>query len=100
MFSESKHSSKLTFIKRDHFYEITQIVIIGQNHNKMIIIFKIIFSLLKYYNNEQKFLIMRFIFDFSENRFSRIKDDQILLRLIYIDYERYKLKQNRCNDKL
>ena len=28
-----------------------------------------------------------------------MKDDRISLRLFYIDYERYKLKQNPYNDK-
>ena len=42
---------------------------------------------------------MSLVSDFSKNYFFRIKNDRMLLRLIYIDHERYKLKQNRCNDK-
>ena len=66
----------------------------------MIIIFEIVFLLLKCCDNEQKLLIMRLVFDLSENHFFRIKDNRISARLIYIDHERYKLKQNRCDDKL
>ena len=61
--------------------------------------FKIMSSLLKCCDNKQKFLIMRFVFDFSENHFSWIEDDRMSLRLFYVDHEHYKLKQNRCNDK-
>ena len=43
---------------------------IRQNNNRMMIIFKIMFSLLKRCNNEQKFLIMRFVTNFNENHFS------------------------------
>ena len=43
---------------------------------------------------------MRFVFDFNKNYFFRIKDDRILSYLSYVDHERYKLKQNRCNNKL
>ena len=42
---------------------------ICRNYNKMIIIFQIISSLLKYYNNEKEFVIMRFVFNFNENFF-------------------------------
>ena len=73
---------------------------IYQNRNKMMIVFKIISSLLKCCNNKQKFLIMRFVFDFSENHFFKIKNDRMSLRLFYADHERYKLRQNCCNDKL
>ena len=72
---------------------------IRQNRNRMMIVFKIILSLLKCCDNKQKFLIMRLVSDFSENHFFWIKDDRISLRLFYVDHERYKLKQNRCNDK-
>ena len=41
------------FIERDDFHEITQIVMICQNNNEMMIIFKIMFLLLKRCNNEQ-----------------------------------------------
>ena len=43
---------------------------------------------------------MRLVSDLSENHFSWIKDDRMSLRLFYVDHERYKLRQNRCNDKL
>ena len=72
---------------------------IRQNHNRMMIVFKIMLSLLKCCDNKQKFLIMRFIFDFNENHFLWIKSDRISLRLFYVDHERYKLKQNCCNNK-
>ena len=42
---------------------------IRQNRNRMIIVFKIMFLLLKYYDNKQKFLIMRFMFNLSKNYF-------------------------------
>ena len=42
---------------------------ICQNRNNIMTIFKIIFSLLKCYNNKQEFLILRFVFDFSETYF-------------------------------
>ena len=58
------------------------------------------FSLMKCYNNKQKFLIMRFVFDFSKNYFSWVKNNRMSLRLIHVDHDRYKLKQNYCNDKL
>ena len=64
------------------------------------IVFKIVPSLLKCCDNKQEFLIMRFVSDFNENHFFWIKDDRMSLRLFYVDHERYKLKQNRCNDKL
>ena len=47
-----------------------QIVMICQNRNKMMIVLKAIFSLLKRCNNKQKFLIMRLVYDFNENHFS------------------------------
>ena len=72
---------------------------IRQNRNRMMIVFKIIFSSLKCCDNKQEFLIMRFISDLSENHFSWIKGDRMSLCLFYVDHERYKLKQNRCNDK-
>ena len=56
--------------------------------------------LLKCCDNKQKFLIMRLVSDLSENHFFWIKSDRMSLRLFYVDHERYKLKQNRCNDKL
>ena len=65
---------------------------IRQNCNKIMIVFKIISSLLKYCDNRQEFLIMHFVFDLSENHFSWTKDDRILLDLIYVDHERYKLR--------
>ena len=65
----------------------------------MIIIFKILPLLLKRCNNEQKFLIIYLIFNFNKNYFFRIKDNSMSSRLIYVDHERYKLKQNRCDDK-
>ena len=73
---------------------------IRQNRNKMIINLKIILLLLKCCNNKQEFLNMRLVFDFNENYFFLIKDDRMLLRLIYVDHERYKLKRNHCNNKL
>ena len=73
---------------------------IRQNRNRMMIIFKVMSSLLKCCDNRQEFLIMRLVSDLSENHFSWIKDDRMSLRLFYVDHERYKLKQNRCNDKL
>ena len=63
------------------------------------IVFKIISSLLKCCDNKQKFLIIRLIFDFSRNHFSWIENDRMSLRLFYVNHERYKLKQNRYNDK-
>ena len=72
---------------------------IRQNRNRMMIVFKIMLSLLKCCDNKQEFLIMRLVSDFNENHFSWIKDDRMSLRLFYVDHERYKLKQNRCNDK-
>ena len=65
----------------------------------MIIVFKVMLSLLKCYDNEQKFSIMRLVSDLSENYLLWIEDDRMLLRLFYVGHERYKLKQNRCNDK-
>ena len=100
IFSKSENSSRLIFLKRDRLYEITQIIIIRQNCNKMMIVFKIIFSLLKCCNNKQEFLIMCLIFDLSENYFFWIKNDRMLLCLFYVDHKRYKLRQNCCNDKL
>ena len=87
------------FIKHNRFHEVLQIIIIRQNRNKVMIVFKIMSSLLKCCNNRQKFLIMRFVFDFSENHFFLKKNDRMSLCLFYVDHERYKLKQNRCNDK-
>ena len=46
-----------------------QIIIICQNYNKMMIVFKTIFSLLKRCNNKQEFLIMRLVSDFNVNQF-------------------------------
>ena len=66
----------------------------------MMIAFKIMSSLLKCCNNKQKFLIMHLVSNLNENHFSWIKDDRILLCLFYVDHERYKLRQNYCNDKL
>ena len=100
IFNESEDSSRLRFIKRNCFHIITQIVMICQNRNKMMIVFKIMSLLLKCCNNKQKFLIIHFVFDFSENHFSDIENDRMLLRLIYVDHERYKLKQNCFIDKL
>ena len=65
----------------------------------MMTVFKIVPSLLKCCDNKQKFLIMRFVSDLSENHLFWIKDDRMSLRLFYVDHERYKLKQNRCNGK-
>ena len=73
---------------------------IRQNRNKIMIIFKVMSSLLKCCDNKQKFLIMRLVFDFSKNYFFWIKDNRMSLRLFYVDHERYKIKQNCCNDKL
>ena len=72
---------------------------IRQNRNRMMIVFKIMSSLLKCCDNKQKFLIMRLVFDLSGNHFSWIENDRMSLRLFYVGHERYKLKQNRCNDK-
>ena len=66
----------------------------------MIIVLKIMSLLLKCCDNKQKFLIMRLVSDLSKNYFSWIKNDRMSLRLFYADHKRYKLKQNRCNDKL
>ena len=73
---------------------------IRQNRNRMMIVFKIMSSLLKCCDNKQEFLIMRFISDLNENYLSWIKDDRMSLRLFYACHERYKLRQNYCNDKL
>ena len=72
---------------------------IRQNRNRMMIVLKIVSSLLKCCDNKQEFLIMRLVSDLSENHFFWIKDDRMSLRLFYVGHERYKLKQNRCNDK-
>ena len=72
---------------------------IRQNCNRMMIALKVMSLLLKCCDNRQKFLIMRLVFDLSENHFSWIEDDRISLRLFYADHKRYKLRQNRCNDK-
>ena len=56
-------------------------------------------SLLECCDNRQEFLIMRLISDLSENHLSWIESDRMSLRLFYVDHERYKLKQNYCNDK-
>ena len=64
------------------------------------IIFKIMFSLLKRCNNEQKFLIMRFIMNFNKNHFSQIKCNEMSLRLFNVIRERHELKQNNYNDKI
>ena len=69
IFDECKNSSKLTFIERNNFHKITQIIMICQNNNQIIIIFKIIFSLLKRCNNEQELLIIYFIINFNKNFF-------------------------------
>ena len=69
IFGECESSSKLTFIEHDDFHEITQIVMIRHDNNRMMIIFKIMFSLLKRCNNEQEFLIMRLVTNFNENYF-------------------------------
>ena len=66
---KAKVLSRLTFIKRNYFYEIMQIIMSCQNCNKIMIVFKIMLLLLKCCNNKQKFLIMRLVFDFSENCF-------------------------------
>ena len=73
---------------------------IRQNNNRMMIIFKIMFSLLKRCNNEQKFLIMRFITNFNENHFFQIKRNKILLRLFSVVRERYELKRNNYDNKI
>ena len=99
IFSESESSSKLTSIKRDCFHEITQIIMICQFYNRIMIVFKIMSSLLKYCDNKKEFLIMRLVSDLNKNHFLWIKDDRMSLRLFYVDHERYKLKQNRWNDK-
>ena len=65
----------------------------------MMIVLKIMFLLLKCCNNKQEFLIIRFVSDLSENHFFWIENDRMSLRLFYVDHERYKLKQNCCNDK-
>ena len=72
---------------------------IRQNRNKVMIVFKIMFSLLKCCDDKRKILIMRLVSDFSKNYFFQIKDNRMLLHPIYVDHERYKLKQNRCNNK-
>ena len=87
------------FIKRCRLHEITQIVMIRQNRNRVMTVLKIMSLLLKCCDNKQEFLIMRLIFDFSENHLLWIKNDRMSLRLFYADHERYKLKQNHCNDK-
>ena len=69
IFSENENLLRLTFIKRNHLHEITQDIMIRRNCNKIVIVFKIIFSLLKCCNSKQKFLIIRFIFDFNKNYF-------------------------------
>ena len=56
---------------------------IHQDRNRMMIIFILMFSLLKYYDNEQEFLILRLVSNLNKNHFFWIKDDRILLRLIY-----------------
>ena len=66
----------------------------------MMTVFKVMPSLLKCCNNRQEFLIMRLVSDLSENHLSWIENDRMLLRLFYAGHERYKLKQNRYNDKL
>ena len=73
---------------------------IRQNRNRMMTVFKVMPSLLKCCDNKQEFLIMRLVSDFSGNHFSWIKNDRMSLRLFYAGHERYKLEQNRCNDKL
>ena len=92
IFNENEDSSRLIFIKRDCLHKITQIVMICQNRNRMIIVFKIMSLLLKCCNNKQKFLIIRLVSDLSENHFSWIKNDRMSLRLFNIDHERYKLR--------
>ena len=73
---------------------------IRQNNNRMMIIFKIMLLLLKRCNNEQKFLIMRFITNFNENHLFRIKRNKILLYLFRVVRECHELKQNNCDDKI
>ena len=73
---------------------------IRQNRNKIMTIFKIMSSLLNCCNKKQTFLIMRFVSDFIKNYFSWIESNRMSLLLTYVDHERYKLKQNRYNDKL
>ena len=72
---------------------------IRQNRNKMMIVFKVMPSLLKCCDNRQEFLIMRLVSDLSENHLFWVENDRMSLRLFYVGHERYKLKQNRCNDK-
>ena len=81
MFSESKSLSESTFIERCSFKKITQIIVICQNNYQIIIIFKIIFLLLKCCDNKQKLLIMNFILNLNENYFFRIRYKLILLHL-------------------
>ena len=73
---------------------------IRQNRNRMMIAFKIVSSLLKCCDNRQEFLIMRLVSDLSENYLFWVEDNRMPLRLFYADHERYKLRQDRCNDKL
>ena len=75
VFNKSEHSLKLTFIKHDRFYETTQIVMICQDRNEMMIIFEIMFLLLICCDKKQEFLIMRLLFDFDKNYFFEIKDN-------------------------
>ena len=42
---------------------------------------------------------MRLVSGLSENHFFWVENDRMSLRLSYAGHERYKLKQNRCNDK-
>ena len=92
IFDECENLLKLMFIEHNDLYEITQIVMIRQNNNRIIIIFKIMFLLLKHCNNEQKFLIMRFIINFNKNHFFRIKRNEMSLRLFNVIRERHELK--------
>ena len=43
---------------------------------------------------------MRFVVNFNENYFSRIKYNEISLCLFNIEYKRYELKQNNYDDKI
>ena len=73
---------------------------IRQNNNWMMIIFKIMFSLLKRCNNIQKFLIIHLITNFNKNYLFRIKCNEISLRLFNVIRECHELKQNNCDDKI
>ena len=51
----------LTTIQDDRNHEVTQIIVICQNLNEITIALQIVFSLLKYNDYEQKFLIISLV---------------------------------------